>query len=92
MDFIKNPQTTIALTFLAHIIFGIDGVSRMLSTVGFLMRHYLLLQSGLFYKILYYLVLIGTFFSYAFNADIICVNVLKHILMVVNPFTTFICP
>ena len=25
-DFIKNPQTTIALTFLTHIIFGIDGV------------------------------------------------------------------
>ena len=26
-DFIKNPQTTIALTFLTHIISGIDGVS-----------------------------------------------------------------
>ena len=26
MDFIKNPQTTIALTFLTHIISGIDGV------------------------------------------------------------------
>ena len=25
-DFIKNPQTTIALTFLTHIISGIDGV------------------------------------------------------------------
>ena len=25
-NFIKNPQTTIALTFLAHIISGIDGV------------------------------------------------------------------
>ena len=28
-DFIKNPQTTIALTFLAHIISGIDGVKSM---------------------------------------------------------------
>ena len=28
MDFIKNPQTTIALTFLTHIISGIDGVTR----------------------------------------------------------------
>ena len=28
--FIKNPQTTIALTFLAHIISAIDGVSRRL--------------------------------------------------------------
>ena len=27
-DFIKNPQTTIALTFLTHIISGIDGVRR----------------------------------------------------------------
>ena len=26
MDFIKNPQTTIALTFLTHIISSIDGV------------------------------------------------------------------
>ena len=26
MDFIKNPQTTIALTFLTHIISDIDGV------------------------------------------------------------------
>ena len=26
MDFIKNPQTTIALTFLTHIISGYDGV------------------------------------------------------------------
>ena len=26
MDFIRNPQTTIALTFLIHIISGIDGV------------------------------------------------------------------
>ena len=26
-DFIKNPQTTIALTFLTHIISGIDGVT-----------------------------------------------------------------
>ena len=26
-NFIKNPQTTIALTFLTHIISGIDGVS-----------------------------------------------------------------
>ena len=26
-DFIKNPQTTIALTFLTHIISGIDGVN-----------------------------------------------------------------
>ena len=26
MDFIKNPQTTIALTILTHIISGIDGV------------------------------------------------------------------
>ena len=26
-DFIKNPQTTIALTFLTHIISGIDGVA-----------------------------------------------------------------
>ena len=26
-DFIKNPQTTITLTFLTHIISGIDGVS-----------------------------------------------------------------
>ena len=25
-DFIKNPQTTIALTFLTHIVSGIDGV------------------------------------------------------------------
>ena len=25
-DFIKNPQTTIALTFMTHIISGIDGV------------------------------------------------------------------
>ena len=25
-DFLKNPQTTIALTFLAHIISGKDGV------------------------------------------------------------------
>ena len=25
-DFIKNPQTAIALTFLTHIISGIDGV------------------------------------------------------------------
>ena len=26
MDFIKNPQITIVLTFLTHIISGIDGV------------------------------------------------------------------
>ena len=26
-DFIKNPQTTIALTFLTHIISGIDGLT-----------------------------------------------------------------
>ena len=26
MDFIRNPQTTIALTFLTHITSGIDGV------------------------------------------------------------------
>ena len=26
MDFIKNPQTTIALTFMTHIISGIDVV------------------------------------------------------------------
>ena len=31
-DFIKNPQTTIALTFLTHIISGIDGVK---DEVGF---------------------------------------------------------
>ena len=30
-DFIKNPQTTIALTFLTHIISGIDGVYRLWS-------------------------------------------------------------
>ena len=29
-DFIKNPQTTIALTFLTHIISGIDGVCVLL--------------------------------------------------------------
>ena len=29
-DFIKNPQTTIALTFLAHIISGIDGVASLI--------------------------------------------------------------
>ena len=28
-DFIKNPQTTIALTFLTHIISGIDGVQNI---------------------------------------------------------------
>ena len=28
-DFIKNPQTTIALTFLTHIISGIDGVNKL---------------------------------------------------------------
>ena len=28
-DFIKNPQTTIALTFLTHIISGIDGVMNL---------------------------------------------------------------
>ena len=28
-DFIKNPQTTIALTFLTHIISDIDGVMRL---------------------------------------------------------------
>ena len=33
-DFIKNPQTTIALTFLAHIISGIDGVIRTVLTAG----------------------------------------------------------
>ena len=27
-DFIKNPQTTIALTFLTHIISGIGGVNK----------------------------------------------------------------
>ena len=31
-DFIKNPQTTIALTFLTHIISGIDGVFRIAFT------------------------------------------------------------
>ena len=30
-DFIKNPQTTIALTFLTHIISGIDGVGNLWS-------------------------------------------------------------
>ena len=30
-DFIKNPQTTIALTFLIHIIYGIDGMSHVIS-------------------------------------------------------------
>ena len=30
-DFIKNPQTTIALTFLTHIISGIDGVYCLLT-------------------------------------------------------------
>ena len=29
MDFIKNPQTTIALTLLTHIISNIDGVCSM---------------------------------------------------------------
>ena len=27
-DFIKDPQTTIALTFLTHIISGTDGVKK----------------------------------------------------------------
>jgi hypothetical protein len=30
----KNPQTTIALTFLTHIISGIDGVYSVVSFVG----------------------------------------------------------
>ena len=30
-DFIKNPQTTIALTFLTHIISGIDGVCNIIT-------------------------------------------------------------
>ena len=29
-DFIKNPQTTIALTFWTHIISGIDGVFNLM--------------------------------------------------------------
>ena len=32
-DFIKNPQTTIALTFLTHIIYGIDGVQKYWNNV-----------------------------------------------------------
>ena len=34
-DFMKNPQTTIALTFLTHIISGIDGVHVYLLSGGF---------------------------------------------------------
>ena len=34
-DFIKNPQTTIALTFLTHIISGIDGVFWIISSTTY---------------------------------------------------------
>ena len=33
MDFIKNPQTTIALTFMTRLISGIDGVKVFFTAV-----------------------------------------------------------
>ena len=41
-DFIKNPQTTIALTFLTHIISGIDGVYKMFEKGAFMYKEYIL--------------------------------------------------
>ena len=36
-DFIKNPQTTIALTFMTHIISGIDGVLSLILGIFYLL-------------------------------------------------------
>ena len=41
-DFIKNPKTTIALTFLTHIISDIDGVMRGPGTAPLLLNDALL--------------------------------------------------